>query len=405
MTSLFAKGYMKVDSSHNKGQTYVHFRYSCNSPIFARMWPRLVSVTFFFFIIYSSVFAQEKFTVVKNLRSDWMTFERGSYKPLGEVPFTGLNTIYFELSPESFPGRYLRLKSGKPYFFFVNGKVRGEYRGEKLLSIDSLQRVYSGPCWVALHQDRINVRDLLSEIISLKRQLPVESAMAARPYSYFRDFVVISGLIIIFLFLVVLRLHPKQAADYLSIFRMFSSREAEEGQNSARLTNSANVQFYILGSLMIGFYLIIILQNLPPQYALPIRFQSTGFWMIWWQWLKLSAIIFSIFLIKIVLIFSLTRLFGFRGMARFHFFNWMRLLLVIFGTATILLFMYFISRGDHPVFFVLFLSVVVVTLGAWIAVAFFKLGGRSGHSLFHLFSYLCATEIIPLLITVKVLFQ
>ena len=94
-----------------------------------------------------------------------------------------------------------------------------------------------------------------------------------------------------------------------------------------------------------------------------------------------------------------------RGMARFHFFNWIRLLLVVFGTATIILFMYFISRGDSSDFFVILLFLVIAALIAWIVVAFFKLSGRSEHSMFHLFSYICATEIIPLLITVKVLFQ
>jgi hypothetical protein len=101
----------------------------------------------------------------------------------------------------------------------------------------------------------------------------------------------------------------------------------------------------------------------------------------------------------------MTRLFDMRGMARYHFFNWVRLLLVMFGAATAIIFMYFISRGDHPYLFVVFLSVVAGTLLVWIVMAFFKLSGRSGHSMFHLFSYLCATEIIPLLITVKVLFQ
>jgi hypothetical protein len=154
-----------------------------------------------------------------------------------------------------------------------------------------------------------------------------------------------------------------------------------------------------------GFYLIIIMHNLPAEYALPLRFQATGFWMILWQWFKLSTIIFYVFLLKIMIIFLLTRLFAMRGMARFHFFNWVRLLLIVFGAAAILLFMYFISRGESPGFFVVFLSFIIITLVVWIVLAFFKLSGRSEHSMFHLFSYICATEIIPLLITVKVLFQ
>jgi hypothetical protein len=272
--------------------------------------------------------------------------------------------------------------------------------------MDSMARAAFNPDYlVAIHQRDLNRRDLITEIISMQRLPLATTNTAAKPLSDFRDFVVVSGLIIIVLFLVILHVNPKLAADYFSVARIFSAREAEDSQSSARLTSSSNVQFYILCSLMIGFYLLIILQNLPPQYALPIRFQASGFWMMWWQWLKLSTIIFYVFLLKILIIFSLTRLFNMRGMARFHFFNWIRLLLIVFGAATIILFMYFISRGDSSNLFVVFLSFIIIALIGWIVVAFFKLSGRSEHSMFHLFSYICATEIIPLLITVKVLFQ
>jgi hypothetical protein len=217
--------------------------------------------------------------------------------------------------------------------------------------------------------------------------------------------VVVAGLIIILFFLVALRLNPKLTSDYLSLSKLFSSRESDDSQASARLTSSANVQFYILCSLLIGFYLHIVFHSLPLRFALSEHFQASGFWMISWQWMKLSGIIFFILLFKIFLVFSLTRLFGMRGMARYHFFNWIRLLLLVFGAATVVLFMYFIARGSSPDYFVIFLSVVVVALIVWIMLAFFKLRSRSGHSMFHLFSYLCGTEIIPLLITVKVLFQ
>lgn len=379
--------------------------HSANCYIFAGMCLRIFLV-FVFLYLNASLFAQEKFTVAKNLRTEWMVFEDGAYKPLEDLRFANRNTLYFELAARQYPGAYLRLKSDKPYFIFINGKVIGEFRGENIWRIDSLAiKIYSPAYRVAIHQKGINERDLRTEIISMEKSAVVASAAQIKPYSDFRDFVVTSGLMIILLFLVALRLNPKLAAEYFSVSRIFSMREAEDNQSNVRLTGSSNVQFYVLCSLLLGFYLLIILYNLPPQFALPIRFHASGFWMMWWQWLKLSAIIFFMFLFKIVIIYSLTRLFGMRGMARFHFFNWIRLLLVVFGAATIILFIYFISRGDSADFFVIFLSLVVIALIGWIVVAFFKLSGRSGHSLFHLFSYLCATEIIPLLITVKVLFQ
>jgi len=354
----------------------------------------------------SSLFAQEKFTVLKDIRSEWQSYEKGSYEPVLELPFSGLNTIYFQLDPREYNGAYLAVSSLKPYFLFVNGKVCGEFSGSSVFRIDSLLMMEGRVSWIAIHQENIHERNLTTQIVSRQQTQPTaEAGTGPRPYSHFRDFVVIAGLLIILLFLSAFRLNPKLAGDYFAVTRIFTSREMEDSQASARLTGGSNIQFYVLCSLIIGYYLLIVVQYLPAQYVLPVRFHASGFWMQWWLWLQLSTFVFVALLAKVFIIFMLTRLFDMRGIARFHFFNWIRLLLVVVGAATIILFMYYISHGDNPGSYVVFLCVIVAVLIAWIVVAFFKLSGRTGHSMFHLFSYLCATEIIPLLITVKVLFQ
>ncbi|HEU5147894.1 MAG TPA: DUF4271 domain-containing protein [Chryseosolibacter sp.] len=365
-----------------------------------------ISLVSLLFSLSCSVFAQEDVSVVKDLRSDWMQYEDNRYQPLTTFPINGVSTVYFRVDPIADDGNLLRLRSSDPYFVFINGKVKGDYDGETFLPIDSLSPLASRrPVLVAVHQRGINERDLVTEIVSREQHArQTEMQNVTRPYSHFRDFVVLAGLVTIVLFLIALRLNPKLAGDYLSVTRMFSARDSDDSQ-AARLTGGSNVQFYILCSVMIAYYLMITLYNLPSRYSLPGRFQASGFGMMWLQWLKLSALVFIALMIKILIIFILTRLFGMRGMARFHFFNWIRVLLVVLGVATVLLFMYFISRGDSETLYVMFLSLVAITLSVWIIVAFFKFGGKSGHSMFHLFSYLCATEIIPLLITVKVLFE
>lgn len=342
----------------------------------------------------------------KDLRTEWLIFEEGTYRPVERIPFSGLNTIYFQLDPRKHTGDYLQVASNKPYFLFVDGSVRGEFRGQSHFRIDSLITARNRPAWIALHQQTINERDLVTTVVSPGKPITAaDAATALRPYNPFRDFVVVAGLLITILFLAAFRLNPKLGADYFAIDRIFASREMDDSQASARLTVGSNVQFYVLCSLLIGYYLLMIVQHLPAHYQWTVRFVATDFWMFWWQWLKLSALVLLALLSKALIIFSLTRLFDMRGMTRFHFFNWIRLLLVAIGAATVVLFMYYISHGDDPGYYVVFLSVVIAVLVAWIVVAFFKLSGRTGHSIFHLFSYLCATEIIPLIITVKVLFQ
>src|SRR5690606_29187618 len=117
-------------------------------PYFRAMVPRFI-VTTVLVLIMSSLFAQEKFTVLKDIRSEWQSYEKGSYEPVLELPFSGLNTIYFQLDPREYNGAYLAVSSLKPYFLFVNGKVCGEFSGSSVFRIDSLLMMEGRVSWIA----------------------------------------------------------------------------------------------------------------------------------------------------------------------------------------------------------------------------------------------------------------
>jgi len=154
------------------------------------MFPRLFLILFFAFAL-TNVFALKKFTWEKDLRSEWMIFKDGTYKTAGDIGFSGLTTVYFRVNARLQPDCMLRFASDTPYFIFVNGKIVGEYDGQALLSVDSLAGVVnSGQLLVAVHQERINERDLQTELISTHPSPPATEDHARKPYSYMRDFVV-----------------------------------------------------------------------------------------------------------------------------------------------------------------------------------------------------------------------
>jgi hypothetical protein len=341
----------------------------------------------------------------KDLRNQWMIFDGTNYQVIDSTSHPKLTTVYIRVNAADYPHSKLAITSGKVFFVFINGKLIGEHRGALTLPLDSLVDVFYSPSLlIAVHQEKINARELGVSIV-LPGKAIVKPPSLEKPDSWFRDFVIAAGLIIMLLFLAVAQLNPKLASDYFSVVKILSLRDADDSQATARLTSTTNVQFYVTCSLLLGYYLLILFHHLPNHYALPVRFQANSFGTAFWQWIKLSSIILAFFLLKITLIFALTRLFGMRGMARVHFFNWVRLMLIVFGSCTVIVFLYFINHGQQTTFFVVFLSLVSVTLIGWALLAFLKLNGKSEHSLFHLFSYICATEIIPLLITVKVLYQ
>ena len=150
---------------------------------------------------------------------------------------------------------------------------------------------------------------------------------------------------------------------------------------------------------------MIIFRFIPSHYVVALAFQADTFGGAMFLWMKLSAIVLAIIFFKVILVYCLSMMFGFVEIAGIHIFNWIRLLLIVFGVLTLLLFFYFISHGQNENFHIVLLKIISWLLIGWMFLIVLKLSKRMTHSMFHLFSYICATELIPLLITIKVLYN
>jgi hypothetical protein len=214
----------------------------------------------------------------------------------------------------------------------------------------------------------------------------------------------VAGLVLTVLVVVIIRLNPKLAGDYFSIGKIISLRE-DESQVLTRIGNSTNILFYVYSSLLLGYFFMIVFRFLPDDYRLPLYFQADSFSGSILQWLKLSSIILLVLVTKIILVLNLSYLFGITEIGGIHFFNWIRMIVVFFGILTAVVFIYFISHGYDSSTHGFFLKLVVWLTGGWMVLVFLKLSGRANASMFHLFSYICATEVIPFLFIIKVLYN
>lgn len=361
----------------------------------------------FLFVALSTVNGQDKFVIRKDLQDEWMGYGDNGFERLENTRPLNRNTIYFRIDTRHYGGDYLRILSDKNFFLFINGTLVDEYAGEVVLNLDSLSRVsQTSVCLFAIHQRPIYKRTLKTAIVTRNPPAhPVAEREEVKPATFLRDFVIVSGLLLAIFFIAVVQASVRSFSGYFSALRMFLLKEAGELHAHIRLMSRSNVLYYVYCSFMIGFYFLVIFHHLPDQYTLPLYFRITGFWSAVGQWIKLSVMVLGLFLSKVILIYLLTRLFGMRGLAGVHFFTWIRYLIITVGSFSVFLFLYFISHGQRDDIFVIFLSVVIVALTIWVAIAFFRLSSRSGHSMFHLFSYICATELIPLFVTIKVFFR
>ena len=383
----------------------MHFGYQHRTDIFAETFMRSTRYTFtLLFLLIAPFLAAQDYSMVKDLKSEWQVYKGERY-----VPFATnggkIKTIYFSLEPSKFGGNVLRVVSNEPFSIFINGQLFTTQKTFLDLPIDSLQQTFATPVLLmGIHQEKIREGGLQTLILSRSPIAQTASEMPMR-FSSFRDFVIVGMLILVSILIVVVQLNPKLASDYFSIIKMFFMREGEDSQVYSRITNSINILFYVYCSLMIGYYLMIIFRFIPSQYVVALGFQSDTFGGAMFLWIKLSAIILAIVFFKVVLVYCLSVMFGLTEIAGIHIFNWIRLLLVVFGILTLLLFLYFILHGQNANFHIILLKIISWLLVGWMFLIILKLSKRMSHSMFHLFSYICARELIPLLITIKVLYN
>lgn len=346
---------------------------------------------------------QEHFSTKKDLTSEWLVFDHDHYRKLenGEQPG---GVRYCKLEPARYAGDVLYIASHKPFTLYINGQLITSDHGRKMYSLDSLKKLYDEPVWlVAVHQ-KILAQDIVLQIRTLGIN-QADGGPLVRGEDHLRNFAVVAILIALILLVTVVQINPKLALDYFSVTRVFSLRESDDSQVYTRISNSTNILVYILCSLMTGLNLLIIFHYTVPSFNMGEDLQSGSFWLLMFRWLMLSALILAMLFLKIFLVFIVSSLFGFRDVASIHFFNWIRVILITVCVMTLILSVYFVSRGQSAGFYSSMISFLVIMLSGITAILFFKLNGRVGQSIFHLFSYICATEVIPLFIIIKVLDQ
>jgi len=117
--------------------------------------------------------------------------------------------------------------------------------------------------------------------------------------------------------------------------------------------------------------------------------------------LLLALVIAAVLMAKLTFVSIIALLYGWRDVTGVQFFNFIRVLILSLSLiAMVSLFCF--SMGITVDYFIL-LKAGCALLAVGAGLLYFKLQARTVFRSFHLFSYLCATEIFPLVILVKVL--
>jgi hypothetical protein len=361
---------------------------------------RVVFLGCFFVILHYSV-AQENFLEIKDLRSEWLVYANNTYKPYAEREENSPVIVYFVLDAKVYKGSRLLLVSNQAFSVFLEGVLVQDQVMRLNASVDSLIYLFNkNPLFIGVHQHGGIDNESLKTSIGAK--LPSFGISEAGPLdrneNTLQNLTVVALLILLVFFSVMLKLNPRLTAHCFSAAKLFSIREGDESQSLNRIGNWGNILFYVFASLLTSFLLLLLRHD---QLLEPTK--DSDFLVVFLRWAELGILVLSVFFVKALVLKMLSVVFNFREQMGFQFLNFIRMvsLSMILLMVSELFYGTLVPDGGLIIFYTVFPWI----LFGWLILVFIKLLNRVHVTVFHLFSYICLTELLPILFVVKVLYE
>jgi hypothetical protein len=310
----------------------------------------------------------------------------------------GSKVVNLRLDLSQKRGNYLLIESKNPFYVFINSVYAIKGTGERKLSADSLRTKYSNTILISLYQKE-GVKNLSAKWVMANKV--DEFYNPKRPAQTFSNFILVASIVLILFFTALYQTNPQLTLDYLNVIKLFYLRDREETQITLRITSSVNLLFYLFCSLLASLALMTVanFSNEGLSVLDHLASSNTSYYLT--QWTLLALVILATLVIKLAFASLFGSIYGWTDIAGFQFFNFVRVLILSLGFIAVVSVFCFSFKIDVNYFSLLKAGCILLIVG--VGLLYFKLLTRTSFRSFHLFSYLCATEIFPLVILVKVL--
>lgn len=321
-------------------------------------------------------------TLRVDLSETWMGYSEDFQKPTGK-----LNSLHIKLDKSN---GSLQIEHLQPFYIFVNNRLQASSVNKIFWPLDSMTNVYSFPLFISVFSKQ-GLQDLSSQIVSIVPDKNIKNR------KYRGDVIIAASIVLLILVVILLNTNSVATKDYFNILKIFSTKHGDEDSAVIRLNSANNIFLILLCASLIslnyfGYFGVVAFKEST----------SIGNHFIF---LSVSLVsIFSILLIKLAITLFSSRLFRLTEFASIQFYNFLRLVLFAFTLASTFLVVAFMAGMDITTLNIILRYVIVGFMGLFVLTTFVKLSTRGGFTVFHLFSYLCFSEIIPGTILLNVFF-
>lgn len=339
---------------------------------------------------------------IYDLSKDWKVMASDTYVDYSKAN-SASNAIYFALDANRFRGYDLEITGVREYSVWINGKlIRQSDAGLLRFDIDSLERIYHTPMTVGLYAQR-GLSRAKTSVVAFSA-LSEEDVETLRKKNYLRDFSVLGVFILCLGFLVMLRVNRRMLFDYFDFTKLLSLQERDESLVAGRITSRFSMLVYFYLSAWCAFLFLIILQHVGADWIIISDFTIGSVGNGFLKWGQLTLVIGTVLFIKVSIVLSLAIVFRLREGGSIQVLNYFRLISFLLMILSLILVFYFMLTTKSPQYYQNLILISGWIMAGWGVLIFLKLLNKSPYSVFHLFSYLCASEFFPMIILFKSLF-
>ena len=360
-------------------------------------------------------YIQERYHLVRDLGYDWQVFDRayGAYVPYLKPKHGNISSVSLAVDLAAQKGNELLFYAEEETYLFVNAALQRRIDpGWVVLRVDSLRALYQqGPFFLTLYRSSGTLPPLTALIGHLKtiRQVATSTSpgllIQARRVSGFNYFVVLASLFILGSYAFLWNLHPGAFNRFYSLRSLFSSSQREDDVQVGKPLNSINLLFLLNHAFLLALLYTLIREG-TQRVVFPEQVLRTpeGLGNHTFNFLLVGLVVFLLMVIKYAGTYLLGSLFRFEKLVNVHFFEYIHLSKVFYTLIVPALVVVFTSYPSYLAVAEQFCIPLVIGFSFLrIGLISLSLNRLASHRNLYLFSYLCVTELVPLLTGIKIL--
>lgn len=353
-------------------------------------------------VLAQSAFAQEKWALVRDLNEEWLYYDE-EWLPVTDRS-AEYDAVHFLLD-KSIANYSLLVQYPEQFSIFVNQKIYTSTNDSLLIDLGAL-RDFGGrdDAVITIYSDELIPLNLRTQLLIPYN--PEEEPEAtdvlnilSRDKDQYLDLSTLAFLTVLFLFVLLKHFYPRSFNSFYDLRKSFSARDIDEDMLRGRLFSQVNLLIMLFQSLVIGLFIALLYIQLDAVLVHDFRNFTDYFYF----WIQCSLYAAGYLVVKFILIRYFTTLYNMNNFSTPHFMSYLRIISISFGAGIIFLYLAIYSfEWNLHVFYDGLLKAMAILLCFWIIIIYFKLMSAEGYKKLHLFSYLCATEILPYVVLLKV---